>query len=65
MSLERRFDDVLAAARRAAPVDTLNDGGTDTADEVNDGASEPGTDTANESPDGHGEDGSANAGGNP
>ncbi|MGH2659744.1 MAG: hypothetical protein ACRDHS_08790 [Actinomycetota bacterium] len=54
-----------SAAAGAAPVDTPNDGGTDTADEASDGASKAETDTANESSDGHSEDGSANAGGNP
>ncbi len=53
------------ASAGAAPVDTPNDGGTDTADEASDGASEAGTDTADESSDGHSEDGSDNAGGNP
>ena len=53
-----------SAAAGAAPVDTPNDGGTDTADEASDGASESGTDTADDSSDGRSEDGSGNAGGN-
>ena len=53
-----------SAAAGAAPVDTPNDGGTDTADDASDGASESGTDTADDSSDGHSEDGSDNAGGN-
>ena len=54
-----------SAAAGAAPVDTPNGGGTDTADEASDGASESGTTTADESSDGRSEDGSGNAGGNP